>query len=296
MHLLPGSSRRDLDMTGQPFVVRVLTAAAVSLVAWPLAADPIRTRLTVIPAPDAYLGPPPFGPWSLFEGDRPILGFEQPIGHEIISHGDRGYEYRPIFADQPAEAPSRFEDVELEPAMNSEFDDLSKPISAWDQAAADFFAGEYDSCCDLLDQADDDEPGGLAELLKCQAHLARRRFTLAAAALRAAVASLPPEAWAEIVADRESYYPNDVRYLGQLRALEVAVQQRPDWADGRLLLGHQYGSLGYARQAAYQLGRAARLAPSDDSALRMRQHYQRQAESERERVPARRGNDGPQEL
>jgi tetratricopeptide (TPR) repeat protein len=104
-----------------------------------------------------------------------------------------------------------------------------------------------------------------------QALFATGQFDEAAGALQMGLSQLPEPQWGVVVENyRQLYGPNDA-YSDQLKALEKSNNDNPSDPAQQLLLGYQYGFLGYPVQAVEKLNRAMQLAPQDLLAQKLRE-------------------------
>jgi tetratricopeptide (TPR) repeat protein len=237
-----------------------------------------------------------FEPWPEWAGD--IYGFrydnpiEQPSGHLITPTGpnsyiygpvyDRGLKYPPpgtIYGPLPNE-PGLGVERKIEPPVAEPPPAEAVPPGAdeLELAIAAFRSARYDQAIARLDDLLADFPDhGPALLLRSQAQFASQLFDEAAASLREALRVLPAGQQDLIAANYDDYYERPEAYTGQLRALEAFVRRNPDDADASLLLGYHYGCLGYPREAADRLARAAAAAPNDAQINGLRRRFEEAA-------------------
>jgi tetratricopeptide (TPR) repeat protein len=238
----------------------------------------------------------------------PYVGaVEQPLGHRIISTGASGYIYEPVMATELG----RDEGQTIEEAINLPADAAVERVhepaqqapperlaDAGRQFVADaieaFQRQKYDRAIKSLEQLQVVAPAHPpAELLRAQALFARGEYEPAADALRGALGGLPEDQWGLIVENYLNYYLLAQPFVRQLRALEKYVAAHPDSAEAQLLLGYEYGYLGYVIEADERLQRARELAPDDRVAERMAARFgalanrQRAARGEQPRLPAK---------
>ena len=103
-----------------------------------------------------------------------------------------------------------------------------------------------------------DESNGKLMLFASQAHFANGEYRDAVKALTKANSILPPEEMGWVVENFKLFYgQND--FVSQIKGLSAHLKQAPDDADGFLLRGYQYGSLGYPAAASKDLNRAKEL-------------------------------------
>jgi tetratricopeptide (TPR) repeat protein len=233
-----------------------------------------------------------FEPWPQWAGD--IHGFrydnpiEQPSGHLITPTGPNSYTYQPTYdrgVPKPEPAiklpdvapvqthgggqPPQNRDVPRPPA-----EELPPGTDELELAIAAFRSVRYEPAVVQLDDLLADFPDhGPAWLLRSQARFGSALFDEAASSLRRGMELLPADQWGLIVGNYDDYYDLPGTFTRQLRTLEDFVRAHPDDPEANLLLGYQYGYLGYPQQAAAALDRAANAAPGDRLIERLREQF-----------------------
>ena len=263
-----------------------------------------------------------FEPWPVLPGR--ILGYrhddpiEQPFGHEITWTGPNSYVYGPVYDRTPlvesmtdflpalpAERPERF--IEELPRVERpgverlpRLDDVGIVDRRLDLAEEFFRAGDYVQSLEELDALPAAIAGhGRAELLRAQATFALGEYADAAASLRRAARRLPPQQWGFFVENHANYYEQPRQFTRQIRRLEDAIDIDPDAGDLRLLLGYQYGYLGYPAEAVAELDAALRGAPGDAFAAELRETFVRKLPPAEQAPPEEAehdAEDGPREF
>lgn len=244
----------------------------------------------------------PFGPYGLFyDYAPPYLGGPQPTGHGITWSGPNSYVYRPIYglpgaapsapvtaapgavggdAGLPPPAPPQ-PDVQHSgyrgPAPSSVIVDAETRLV---EASADLRSGRYDAALVRLDrllaqQADN----GYAHMLRCHALFALGRYDQSADALRQALPLMPDDAWGRMIVHYRDTFGTTRQYTDRLRALELAVQQNPQQASTRLLLGYHYAYLGFKEAGLIHLRAAADLLKLDQPARRLVEQLEQAAQN-----------------
>ena len=130
---------------------------------------------------------------------------------------------------------------------------------------------------------------GAAEALRVQTLVALGDYRQAARAAPRALLLLPPDHLGEVVVNRADYYLDAAEYTRQLRALEGHLHRAPADADARLLLGFQYGYLGYPEDAVNQLQQSIDLAPPQPAAKRLLDYFLSKIEEREQPAPQRDG-------
>lgn len=239
-------------------------AGGVAAWRWPLAGAVARSA-----AGFPYASPYPY-----------LSAVEQPVGHRIVSAGPKGYVYEPVYAARALPEPALPAVVPAgagEPPRATLPSDQSEPrrLSTAErrvlgEAVDAFRRQQYERALEHLERITfAEKPHYPAELLRAQALFALGEYEGASASLRQALAGLPESDWGLIVANYREYYLLDAPFTAQLRRLEKYAAQHPESAAAALLLGFQYGYLGYPAAAAAQLERAVELAPEDRLAARL---------------------------
>ena len=252
-----------------------------------------------------------FEPWPLVPGDIygwPYLPQENPTGHVIRETGPNGYTYGPVYGpDGRREVPlSQLPPVEVEPAApvaarapfgpqpaiapaaNNARLPAAGQTDYFGRATEQFRASDYDAALKSLRHLEVDEPDHqLGSLLRVQALMALEDYSSAAAHLRLAIENLPAAERGRIVARYRDWYASVGEYAVHLRKLKDYVSEHGRETDALLLLGYQYGYLGYRGDAVDKLGRVLAADPDDSAAQCLWQQFGGRA------APAA---DGPREL
>ena len=145
------------------------------------------------------------------------------------------------------------------------------------RAQGAFRDGDYDQALRLaqhaaVDNADD----GKLFLFLSQALLASDDYRGSADAAHRAMSLLEPKDWGYVVENFRRYYKN-ADYVEQILRLEKFVQENPEAAHARFLLGYHYGYLGYSKEAVRELSKAAELESRDELARRLIERFGGQA-------------------
>lgn len=250
--------------------------------------------------------PSPYIPGFIY--GYPYVGaVEQPLGHRILSAGARGYIYEPVYAGDLARDASQASVASVPDRQSATFpvDDAGgedvlpgEPLSATPRetprslsragqrslqdAVESFQRQNYRQAIKALDQLRREGPPHFsAELLRAQTLFALGDYAAASTALSAALQGLPEKEWGLIVENYLDYYLLDKPFQLQLQKLEEHVGRHPDSGSAALLLGYEYGYLGYPIEAAEQLIRAAELAPHDRIAARLAAKFSALADRQR---------------
>ena len=230
--------------------------------------------------------PTPFWPGYIYI----IYGFpfidpiEQPVGNKLTAKGGdpaRGYVYEPVYVSDEAEAA---DDVEAslgdERALSNEraiaaaqlpagASVASPPRAATTPAASQFLrraiqafrAADYQRALGELAHVHAEVPDhGPANLLRGQCYLALGDYEAASAALHLAGRKMPVDAWGLILETSPDLYVDNDELAAHLRALEAFVEQKPDDATARFVLGFEYLHLGFAAEAVQELEQAIAVA------------------------------------
>ncbi len=129
----------------------------------------------------------------------------------------------------------------------------------------------------------DDPQNAVLVLLLSQGLFATGHYEEAAGATQAAMRILPKEHWGAVINRYHDLYGNQQDYTKQLRALEKAVNAKPNDAGLRFLAGYHYGYLGFYKQSMEQLERVIQIESRDEVAKQLL-----------EEIKAKfRGNDSP---
>ncbi len=221
----------------------------------------------------------PYGSMPPYAGIPYAPRVEQPTGYETIFKKNGGYYFGPTYdrpepappvalAPPPRNAERRF----LEPVGSPQFvpeDPAAREENAFgdEQQLANlrglFAAGNYEQVLKQAGQMPASEEG---LLLQVHALAALGEFTEAGDLLDGILPKLPPESWGLVITNHRAYFGTSVRYTRHLRALEAFVAQQPDAWPARLLLGYEYGYLGFKDEALKQLAISSKLAPQGKSA------------------------------
>jgi tetratricopeptide (TPR) repeat protein len=139
--------------------------------------------------------------------------------------------------------------------------DVADPaMKLFDDARAAFHENDYARALTLTDQALTTLPND-ATLHEFRALVlfAQGQYDQAAGVLYSVLAVGPGWDWATLI----GLYPSIDVYTTQIRALESAVQQRPDAPGPRFVLAYHYLTAGHTDAAVSELKEVTRLQPSD---------------------------------
>ena len=137
------------------------------------------------------------------------------------------------------------------------------------RAEAEFRAGRYDQAARFANHAVIEMPGnGILFLFVSQTLLANDDHRGAAAAAQRGMSLLDRKEWGHVVKNFRRYYGNG-DYVKHVRALEKFVNDNPDVAFARFLLGYHYGFLGHQKEARAQLAQAVAMESRDELAGRL---------------------------
>lgn len=140
---------------------------------------------------------------------------------------------------------------------------------------AAFKAGDYKGAAYALRHAVIDDPQNpVLMMILSQSLFATGNYDEAAGTAQAAMQALPKDQWGVVVGNYKELYGSVRDYTNQLRALEKAVDDKPDNPAQRFLLGYHYGYLGYPQQSVNQLDKVLKLAPQDEMAKKLRDEMQ----------------------
>ncbi len=230
--------------------------------------------------------PTPYIPGYIY--GYPYVGaVEQPLGHRIISAGAKGYIYEPVYANDVNRSG---ESIQVAPEIQSNaavpinvpFNVESQPASRLtasgrrllSDAVEAFQRQSYSRAIKSLDALKlETDPHFPAELLRAQTLFAQGKYDDANVALHRALEGLPESEWGLIVENYLDYYLLPKPFEWQLRNLEKYVAGHPNSESAALLLGYEYGFLGYPAEAFAYLQRANALAPGDRIAIRLQQRF-----------------------
>lgn len=247
------------------------------------AAAQLATMLYAGPRGTTIIAPPP-GPgrldplsvsayWGFWPS--PVLA-RQPIGHQTIATSANGYIYRPVYADDATAASIAM------PMADEMLMPVRSPMEAaslealFAEALAQFKLGAYEAAVDRANRVLDLEAEhGDALLLVVQCYFALGNYDVAAEALCDALETAPEHDWEKYAGNYKKYFPSSLRFAMHLRALERFVAEHPDRAEGHLLIGYLYGSLGETRRALSELASARPNVAAETLAL----HFSNQQEA-----------------
>lgn len=158
---------------------------------------------------------------------------------------------------------------------NDQLEQLARPsVPALSKGEYQFREGHYAEAAAAFQKRRADRPtDGMAALWLAQAHFATGDYAASATALRHAMNLLPKDRWGAVADRYEEIYPPGRDYVQQVKALEEARRAEPNRADLRIVLGHQYGCLGYASAAIDELNAALTIEPGDGDARRLLDHW-----------------------
>ncbi len=122
----------------------------------------------------------------------------------------------------------------------------------------------------------DDPQNPLLVLKLAQALFAMGKYEEAAGATQAAMRQLPKEQWSAIVSRYQELYGKPQDYTQQLKALEKAINKKPDDPALHFLAGYHYGYLSFYKQSIEQLEKAIQGEPRDEIAKQLREEMKRQ--------------------
>jgi tetratricopeptide (TPR) repeat protein len=130
----------------------------------------------------------------------------------------------------------------------------------FDQAVAQFRAGEYQAALATVDQAIQQNPSDhVMHEFRALTLFAMGDFKNAAATIHPVLAVGPGWDWATL----SNLYDNIDVYTAQLRRLESAVTSNPNQADNQFLLAYHYTTAGHSEAAAKRLAEVVRISPND---------------------------------
>lgn len=151
----------------------------------------------------------------------------------------------------------------------------SAAISYADNGEAAFKSGDFKGAEYALRHAVVDDPKNpVLVMMLSQALFATGKYDESAGAAQNAMQQLVKEQWGVVVTNYKDLYTSNQSYTDQLRALEKAVQDKPDSPALHFLLGFQYGYLGYPQNAVDQLNKTIKLAPRDEMAKQLLEEMQ----------------------
>jgi tetratricopeptide (TPR) repeat protein len=107
-------------------------------------------------------------------------------------------------------------------------------------------------------------------MLLGHAYFAVGNYRESAAATQAAICALPQSRWGVVITSRNELYGDLTAYNRQLGQLKNAVDEDPNDAALRFLLGYHYAYLGYPQSAVVQLNKVIELEPRDEIAAQLR--------------------------
>jgi tetratricopeptide (TPR) repeat protein len=226
----------------------------------------------IYPRPRSLLPVGPFGPFSIFGYFPRVTIAPQPIGHH-------GYVYRPIFEEDGEPGPAPSPDEALDDDSYLDADALAEVASTpdsqlWGKAREAFFESDYEACarfCESMVVRGIDD--GSASALRAQALMALGEYLAAAEALRDELMLAPAEEWGRVVAEYADYYTRSSDFRSHLRALERFVRDTPGSMAARLVLGYQYGFLGFYDEAIDQLEIVLARHPDDACAQELADRF-----------------------
>ncbi len=139
-----------------------------------------------------------------------------------------------------------------------------------DRGEAAFKKGDYEGAVYAWRHAIVDDPqNAVLVLLLSQGLFATGHYEEASGATQAAMRILPKEHWGAVISRYHDLYGNQKDYTKQLRALEKAVNVKPNDAGLRFLAGYHYGYLGFYKQSMEQLERVIQIESRDEVARQL---------------------------
>lgn len=236
----------------------------------------------------------PYGSMPPYAGTPYVGRVAQPSGYEIIPKKNGGYYYGPTygppkpaapplaaFAADQQPLPPQAQPLQAQPqqqpfSFDQPREELGQPQEQDDQQLATlrglFADGKYEQ---VLQRSQQMAASTESLLLQIQALNALGEFDSAGKMLSGVLPNLPQDEWGLIVRNYQAYYGSSVRFTATLRNLEGYLNEHKNSGPARLLLGYQYGCLGFADEAARQLEIAAKLAPQDKAAPMLLEMLQR---------------------
>ncbi|MDB5339117.1 MAG: hypothetical protein JWN70_4736 [Planctomycetaceae bacterium] len=143
-------------------------------------------------------------------------------------------------------------------------------ISYADNGETAFKSGDFKGAEYAMRHAVVDDPKNpVLVMMLSQALFATGKYDESAGAAQNAMQQLVKEQWGVVVTNYKDLYTSNQSYTDQLRALEKAVQDKPDSPALHFLLGFQYGYLGYPQNAVDHLNKTIKLAPRDEMAKQL---------------------------
>jgi len=176
------------------------------------------------------------------------------LGSNWFGSSTGGY-VNPYYVSAPAAvveaSPYNYAEPVIVSAVPDEADSQANPADRLVEAAIrDMQAGTYATALQSLDRAVKESPGdSVIHELRAVALFALGRYTEAAAALNAVLATAPGMDWTTL----SSLYTDVGRYTGQLRRLEDFCRSHGDDAAAHFVLAYHYLVAGHPEQAADML-------------------------------------------
>jgi len=139
-----------------------------------------------------------------------------------------------------------------------------------DRGTSAFKAGNYDRAAWSWRHAIVDDPQNPALVLQLShALFAIGIYDEAAGAVQAAMRQLPQSEWGTVVTRYQTMYGKAIDYTHQLRALENAINSKPNDPALRFLAAYHFGYLGFVKQSIEQLEDVVRREPRDELARQL---------------------------
>ena len=181
--------------------------------------------------------------------------------------------YSPTYTTSAMPTTGSFVSTSPTPATSTAAATTSENFAETGEAA--FKAGDYKGAAYAWRHAALDDPQNPVLLMMLgQALFATGSYNEAAGVTQAAMQALPKDQWGVVSGNYKELYGSVQDYTNQLRALEKAVDDKPDEPAQRFLLGFHYGYLGYPQQSIKQLDKVLTLAPKDEVAKKLRDEMQ----------------------
>lgn len=137
------------------------------------------------------------------------------------------------------------------------------------RAETAFRSGDYEQAVRWANHAIVEMPRhGKHYLFLSQALFAVGEYRESAATVQQGMTLLNTSDWGDVVKNFRRYYTSS-DYVDQVRRLEKFVEDNPEAAYARFLLGYHYGFLGYPTEARRELTKAAELEGRDEMAGRL---------------------------
>ncbi len=163
----------------------------------------------------------------------------------------------------------------------------SKARELSDRGETAFKKGDYQGAVYAWRHAIVDDPqNAVLVLLLSQGLFATGHYEEAAGATQASMRVLPKEHWGAVISRYQDLYGHSQDYTKQLRALEKAVQAKPNDAGLRFLAGYHYGYLGFQKQSIEQLERVIQIEPRDEVARQLLEEIKSKSSRQESLPPA----------